>query len=155
MIIHSIVPPTIFQSINEKFGKPFNNYKNSFPLNRNSQSACNDEDGVINYVPWSKGQFINFIELVKEKYPVGSMVTLRQIPYVMGIHPIAYEVVYIEELHNVCKYDLDIQQPICISVRTAEGVVLSKCPAVLRALNSPELLALSMKNTDANSHNND
>lgn len=97
-------------------------------------------------MPWPKLQYALWIEGVKRKYAQGGLVTMLHIPVIPNAVPMKWEIVDINELHRECKYDTDVREPICITVRYPSGVVAQKCPATLRNFTKEELQLVELSN---------
>lgn len=95
-------------------------------------------------MPWPKVQFSIWLEGIKQKFAVGDLVTMATIPVIPNVVPMKWEITYINELHKDCKFDADIKQPICITVRFPNGVCVQKCPATLRKLTTEELALVEL-----------
>lgn len=97
-------------------------------------------------MPWPKLRFTLWLEGLKRIYQVGDLVTMALVPVIPNAVPMVWKITYINELHKDCKYDTDIQEPICLSVQYPNGVTNQKCPATLRKLTKEELALVDLSN---------
>lgn len=138
MITYSIKTPSFIQRMVDHF-------PNRTPLALVPPRI--DQTPVIS--EWTKLQFAHWIETVKLAFHVGDLVTLKQVPVVYNRIPIVYTIWDIAEVQHQISFDQDIREPICITVKTLAGVMLFKCPSVLRRLSAEECALVDLFNTES------
>lgn len=97
---------------------------------------------------WTKLQYATWIEGVKQVFKVGDLVTLKQVPFVPKRLPVHWVITDIAEVHHLVSFDPDIKEPICLTVKSISGVVMYKCPSVLRRLTTGEKDLVDLLNTE-------
>ena len=102
-------------------------------------------NGLVD-LDWTKVQYAIWIGNVMHNFKVGDLVTLYHVPIQVDHAPFYYVISYINEYHRDVKYDIDVKQPVCLVLRSKEGILVSKCPAVLRKLTPKEVELVNLSN---------
>ena len=134
MITYSIKNPSLFgRAVAKILGTP--------PVTYGSNPVA-----VMSPVPWTKIAYIHWVEQIKVKFPIGSLVTLKQIPVIPDKVPLYYTVTYIEELMHETHYDYVFKEPQALTVRVPNGTFVTKCPCYLRVLTLEEVSLVNLSN---------
>jgi hypothetical protein len=101
----------------------------------------------VDNMPWDKVRFNIWIADILDKYPLNSLVTLKQIPCVPHIIPFYFRITYVEELANHVIWDRDVQEPAVLHMVTTQGKPVNKCPSVVRPLTDEEMTLVHLQNS--------
>jgi hypothetical protein len=139
MIVYSIKPPEPVVVQGRSFGNQMVDTTRRFlglEVHKPNEEA----------MPWTKLHYSNWIEGVKAKFKTGDLVTLLHVSVIPNCVPLYYIVAHVNEIHYLVRFDNQVQQPICLAVRTINGIILLKCPATLRHLTPEEVALVNLQN---------
>lgn len=98
--------------------------------------------------PWSKIDYIRWVETVKEEFQRGDMCIIK------GSHleshggkPFYYTIEAIQEIHYIVEFDEHFQEPMALSVVTPYGFRMNKAPSSVRKLTKAEVDHVNVYNT--------
>lgn len=141
MITHKISKPGIVRAF---VGNIFNNGQTK-PPHINQRALTTNKM----FQKMGKMEFSKWLEKnVCSTYVKGDRLTFATTPTIPNqAPPVVYELIYINELWYNNEWDDVVKEPACLSVRSINGVVLSKCPSIMRKLTEEELNLVNLSNT--------
>jgi hypothetical protein len=140
MLLYSIKKPikTLYEEAQERW------------RNRQAQQALPPPPVGEMTVPWDKMQFMRWMnQHVYGRYAVKDLLTYEYIPDQENKVPVHMELMHINEMHHLVKWDRYKAEPKVLCCRNQSGNIVDWAPSSVRKLTAKEIELVNLQNTQA------